>query len=86
MLLIILSNRKITFRMMLVMHHTLDRQQLLVPNVPLDVSKKKNATDHQTLNVDQTSTGLNVITVLKKIVNTVSLVPKNVQMTGQNVV
>ena len=55
--------------MMLVMHHTLGHQQLLVPNVPPDVSKKINAMDHQTLNVDQTSTGLNVILVLKMIVN-----------------
>ena len=68
------------------MHHTLDRQQLLVPNVLPDVSKKKNAIDHQTLDVDQTSTGLNVITVLKKIANILWLALRRVQPNGQKVV
>ena len=72
--------------MMLVMHHTLDRQQLLVPNVLPVVSKKKNAIDHQTLDVDQTSTGSNAITVLKKIANILWLALRRVQPNGQKVV
>ena len=71
--------------MMLVMYHTPVHRQLLVPNVPSVVSKKINAIKNQILNVDQTSTGLNVITVLSTIVNGEWLVLKRIQ-TGQKVV
>jgi len=72
-------------RMMLVMHHTLAHLQQLVPYVPSDVSKKINAINDLILNVDQMSTGLNVIIVLKTIVNGEWHAQKNAQTIGQNV-
>ena len=67
------------------MYHTPAHQQLLVPNVLPDVLKKINAIKNQILNVGQTSTGLNVITALSRIVNGEWLVLKRIQ-TGQKVV
>ena len=68
------------------MYHTRVPQQLLVPNVPSDVSRKISVIKNQILNVGQTNTGLNVITALSTIVNMEWFALKRVQLAGLKVV